>query len=234
MTGQADGERNAALSERSAACGTIELLTRRPGTAATARGMAQEAKAPMQASPYREGHHYVVDPVSGCWVWQLFKHRGYGRDGSGTGSHRRMYEALVGPIPADHDLHHRCENRACINPAHLEPITRRDHLLHHWRERGLTDEQVAEIVRLLGETSLTQAQIARRFGVPRTTVNNIAQGRHSRVDPDAALQPEQRCVLCGAPVEGKRRSARFCSAKHRTQFNSRKQTEKRAAERRGF
>lgn len=186
-----------------------------------------------KASPYREGHHYVVDPQTGCWVWQLFKHRGYGRDGSGTGSHRRMYEALVGPIPAAHDLHHRCENPACINPTHLEPVTRSAHILHHWRDRGLTDEQVAEIKRLLAEGELTQRQIGDRLGVPRTTVNNIARGRHSQVSADERLAPERACLWCGAPVEGRRRSARFCSVGHRIKHNSRKQTEKRAAERRG-
>jgi hypothetical protein len=31
-------------------------------------------------------------------------------------------------VPPNHDLHHICENKGCINPDHLQPLTRRDHM----------------------------------------------------------------------------------------------------------
>jgi hypothetical protein len=37
--------------------------------------------------------------------------------------HRLSYEVLVGPIPVGMELDHLCRNRACYNPAHLEPVT---------------------------------------------------------------------------------------------------------------
>jgi hypothetical protein len=33
-----------------------------------------------------------------------------------------MYKATVGPIPDGMELDHKCRNRACCNPAHLEPV----------------------------------------------------------------------------------------------------------------
>ncbi|MDQ1426633.1 MAG: hypothetical protein QOK39_109 [Acidimicrobiaceae bacterium] len=37
--------------------------------------------------------------------------------------HRWSYEQLVGPIPDGLVLDHLCRVTACVNPAHLEPVT---------------------------------------------------------------------------------------------------------------
>lgn len=42
---------------------------------------------------------------------------------------RVAYEVFVGPIPEDLILDHLCRRRACVNPAHLEPVTNRTNLL---------------------------------------------------------------------------------------------------------
>lgn len=65
---------------------------------------------------------------SGCveWVGQITG-GGYGRY-RGWMAHRIAYEADVGPIPAGLDIDHLCRNRRCINPAHLEPVTRKENL----------------------------------------------------------------------------------------------------------
>lgn len=69
----------------------------------------------------------------GCWDWTGALDRGgYGRTWSWTkvvAAHRLSYELRVGPIPVGLDLDHLCRNRRCVNPDHLEPVTRRENVL---------------------------------------------------------------------------------------------------------
>lgn len=62
-----------------------------------------------------------------CWLWCAALTRdGYGRIRTNRQDllvHRVVYELLVGPIPDGLELDHLCRNRACCNPAHLEPVT---------------------------------------------------------------------------------------------------------------
>ncbi len=69
----------------------------------------------------------VVDEVTGCWEWQAFKHKGYGKvgfEGKCWRAHRLAYVAWVGPIPEDLVLDHFvCDNCGCANPEHVRPVT---------------------------------------------------------------------------------------------------------------
>jgi len=81
---------------------------------------------------------------AGCWEWTGYvnPHVGYGMYRTETHNlyvHRMAYEELVGPIPEGLVLHHTCENRICFNPAHLEPITRSDHIKKHPEVSRWTD-----------------------------------------------------------------------------------------------
>lgn len=68
-----------------------------------------------------------------CWVWfGTIDHRGYpqtAKNGKTARAHRVIYEALVGAIPEGLTLDHLCRVKACVNPAHLEPVTRGENTL---------------------------------------------------------------------------------------------------------
>lgn len=67
-----------------------------------------------------------------CWLWiASIDGHGYGSfhmDGKTRYAYHVAYEWLVGRRPAGMDLDHLCRNRACVNPAHLEPVSRGENL----------------------------------------------------------------------------------------------------------
>ena len=71
-------------------------------------------------------------PATGCWLWVgKTTTNGYGLITGSVGrgmAHRYFYSNLIGSIPAGLDLDHLCRVRTCVNPWHLEPVTRSENL----------------------------------------------------------------------------------------------------------
>lgn len=65
---------------------------------------------------------------SGCWEWQgCTNASGYGtirRNQKTQLAHRYFYINLKGVIPEGLQLDHLCRVRNCVNPEHLEPVTK--------------------------------------------------------------------------------------------------------------
>ena len=76
---------------------------------------------------------------SGCIEWiASLNNRGYGTFTTGgrtVVAHRWSYEHHVGPIPDGFQLDYLCENRACVNPSHLQLQTKKSHGSLHAAER---------------------------------------------------------------------------------------------------
>lgn len=76
-----------------------------------------------------------LNEETGCWEWTAsrFSATGYGQFyvGPGLGStvaHKWGYEHFIGSVPAGLELDHLCRVRFCVNPEHLEPVTRQENL----------------------------------------------------------------------------------------------------------
>jgi hypothetical protein len=88
-----------------------------------------------------------VDYDSGCWLWTASLSAGYAQFHTGdrfspagnrvaSKGHRLMYEHFIGPIPPELEMDHLCENKPCVNPLHVEPVTSRENNLRIHNRRG--------------------------------------------------------------------------------------------------
>lgn len=87
----------------------------------------------------------VYGPLaSPCWLWLGSdsgngRGGGYGRiriDGCTMAVHRAMFMLWHGPIAPKRHIDHKCKNRACCNPLHLESVTCKQ---NHKRRDGKCD-----------------------------------------------------------------------------------------------
>lgn len=81
---------------------------------------------------------YRVLPATGCWEWTAARSRAgsYGSIGVPPYkpypmqlAHRIAYELFSGDIPAGLVVDHRCGNKGCVNPEHLQAIPFAENLM---------------------------------------------------------------------------------------------------------
>ena len=80
---------------------------------------------------------YKVDfgNPDGCWFWLgslSNKTQGHGVfkiNGKQYYIHRAFYSHFIGLIPEGLVIDHLCENKTCVNPFHLEPVTNRENII---------------------------------------------------------------------------------------------------------
>lgn len=79
-----------------------------------------------------------VEVKDGCWEWTGYKNK-YARikyKGYSRRAHILLYEILVQKIPKNHVLHHVCRNKSCVNPYHLNLMTKNQHTKLHAKEKN--------------------------------------------------------------------------------------------------
>lgn len=71
-----------------------------------------------------------IEP-NGCWIWIGRKNTdGYGtciHQGKRCRAHRYVLEVVNGIEITKPQVHHTCENKSCVNPAHLQQVAAKEH-----------------------------------------------------------------------------------------------------------
>jgi hypothetical protein len=125
-----------------------------------------------------------------CWEWRgSIAPNGYGSfhmEGKTIGAHRASHILHIGPLaPGEHVLH-SCDNRKCVNPAHLRAGSHRENVVDSIRKNRdahadgsgtarLTSQQVVEMRkrRASGETITA---LATAYGVSISTTSRAING----------------------------------------------------------
>jgi hypothetical protein len=102
--------------------------------------------------------------------------------------HRKTFIENIGPIPKGMMVLHTCDNRVCVNPAHLYLGTHQQNMDdmvkkgRAWKPRGschpaskLTEADVQVIKS--ASTITNNSQLAKQFNVRRETIRDIRNGK---------------------------------------------------------
>lgn len=144
--------------------------------------------------------------TEGCWEWTgNLNHGGYGKIGEKGLAHRRSYQYTYGNIPAGKQVCHTCDNRKCVNPAHLFlgsiGDNMKDKVFKNRQAKGskignaiLNDELVFQIRkdRLSG---MEYQQISEKFKIQWYLVRSICKNRQWK---HVALGEECKNYKCRA------------------------------------
>jgi len=107
--------------------------------------------------------------------------------GRSVRANRFALELVLGPLPSEIFACHACDNQPCCNPMHLFPGTRVenfiDMVVKGRQARGTTHgctKLFAEdipVIRALLANGWSKGKVANTFGVTRTAIRNIVDGR---------------------------------------------------------
>ena len=129
-------------------------------------------------------NHPLIEKTSSCWIWHGAISTGYGSiriGGISYLAHRLAWEEWNHePIPPGMVIMHICDQRACVNPNHLELGTESDnsqdaHSKGRACRNGSTKLTVA-VVKIIRSSSKTPTELGRYFNVTSRTIHHILAG----------------------------------------------------------
>ena len=117
---------------------------------------------------------FVIEET-GCWRWVFPLSRGYAqiniKQYKRVPAHRAFYEEVFGKMDKDLDADHICKNRWCVNPYHIQPLSRIANCRRGSRSK-LTLE-AANQIRADRASGYNTYRLAQKYHVDRKTIYRV-------------------------------------------------------------
>lgn len=131
--------------------------------------------------------------LNDCWEWQASLHpNGYGNFGVRIGkkrfpklAHRVLMEDIHGPLHRWTLVRHKCDNKKCVNPLHLELGTHQDNMndAKQRKQMSLGEKNARakltekDIIDIRSSTKTTK-ELATIYNVSKEHINGIKRKRY--------------------------------------------------------
>lgn len=108
----------------------------------TVNGKTYYSEAPQDVGNYEiilKRFYSNVKKTNKCWIWKKAKNNGYGRFQANRIrilAHRFSYMINIGHIFDGMVIHHKCNNKMCVNPKHLKQVTTKQNTNYHFNGDG--------------------------------------------------------------------------------------------------
>ncbi len=134
---------------------------------------------------------YVMEPLSGCWLWTgALDNLGYGRinvNGLSNSMLAHRFSAMIHGLDMTKPvIRHLCNNPSCVNPEHLDPGTQKENMKdmlfagRNKEQKGTNNprarlaEQDVINIRIAYETGCyTCLQLAKKYNISTSAIFSI-------------------------------------------------------------